>query len=85
MKSQIQVVQSAIAIFNETITYLYKAEETLNKNIKAIEEYTKNVEIRHYNSEVKENIRKHLSFLTLLCNEMNNELDTLVNSMIFAK
>lgn len=85
IKAQVQVVQTTITNFNETITNLHKNEKIFNENIKAIETYTKLFETRVYNLEVKENINQHLTFLTLMCNELNNELSTLITAVLFAK
>ena len=85
LKSQIQVVQSTITNFNESINKLHTAEETFNYNINQIRNYTGNIENERKIAKIEGILSKHLSLLTLIINEVDSELDNLIDAVLFAK
>lgn len=85
LKDQIHVVKTTIENFNSTITNLEKNNNIIEANFKKIENFT-NFETRSYfNLNAKQNTEEHMSFLSLLTNELDNEYSTLINAILFIK
>lgn len=85
MKSQIQVVKTTITNFNETIKNMKFTEQKINENIKMFNEYSKKQTNAINKLKMFELINEHLILLTYLVNELNEELDNLINAILFAK
>ena len=85
LRDQIQVVKTTITNFNETITNLRKTENTFNKNIEILENYTKNTDKFEYSLKMSLDIHKHLSFLELNCERLTTELNSLTYAISLAQ
>lgn len=85
MKSQIQVVKSTIANFNETVKNFKIAEKQINLNIDAFNEYNRKENILINKLITAEAINEHLMLLTFLVNDLNEQFDNFINAILFAK
>lgn len=85
MKSQIQVVRSTIENFNNTITNVEKNNIIFRKNFKLLNNYSKNNTNKIFDLQMKQQLEEHVTLLTLLVTEFKNELDSLINAVLFAK
>lgn len=85
MKDQVHVIKSTIANFNETISQLKFHETHLNENINKINRFSE-MAINSINAlETKEIITQHIGLLSYLSNEINEEIDNLINAVLFAR
>lgn len=85
MKNQIQVTQSAIQNFNNTIRKLNENERTLDNNFvnmkKFIDDLSSNVTIVN----VRSILNQHFSTMSMMTTDLIEEIDTIVNAILFAK
>ncbi|XP_022836924.1 uncharacterized protein LOC111364307, partial [Spodoptera litura] len=85
LKSQSQIVKTTIHNFNNTVTDLKKSENIFSKNLETLANYTKSTNNKILNIDMKQNIDEHLSFLTLVTSEVNNEISMVIDAILFAK
>lgn len=85
MKEQVHVIKTTIANFNESINNLKFSENTLNENIKKINAFMALASSKINKLELAELASQHVNLLTYLTNELNEELDNIINSILFAK
>lgn len=85
LKSQSQIVKTTIRNFNNTITDLRKNKEIFNKNLENLANYTRDTNVKIFNIEMKQDLDEHLSFLTLVTTEVNNEMSMVIDAILFAK
>lgn len=85
MKEQIHVVKTTIANFNESINNLKFNENTLNGNINKINIFIEKTSSKMNKLELAELASQHVNLLTYLTNELSEELDSIINSILFAK
>lgn len=85
LKSQSNVVKSTITNFNTTITDLYQNEQIFNENLNILSNHTKDMNNKIFDIKMKQDIDEHMSLLTLITTEVNNEISTVINAILFAK
>lgn len=85
MKTQIQVVQSTITNFNNSMTHLHHTEEIFNKHLSFMYNFTSATNRTLLNQDLKQNIGDHITLLLLLFTELNREYSNLIQSILFAK
>ena len=85
MKEQIHVIRTTIGNFNDSIGSLKVHEETLNHNIDQINDFL--VKDGQYKLEKDLSIKllSYLNAITYLVNELNEQLDVLLDAILFAK
>lgn len=85
LKEQVLIVKSTISHFNESIVSLKIHEQTFNDNIRKLNSFMQNE--ANFEVEMEESviIISHLNILTYLVTELNEQYDTLINSILFAK
>lgn len=85
LSQQIQVVKSTITNFNNTITNLDKNRIIFNDNFQKLSNFSKNLNNKIYNLEMKQRLDEHFASLSLFVSELENEISTLINAILFAK
>lgn len=85
LSQQIQVVRSTISNFNNTITNLDQNRKIFNENFEKLSNYSKDLNNKIFNLEMKQTIEEHFAFLMLFTNELQNEISTIINAILFAK
>lgn len=84
LKTQSNIVRTTISNFNNCVTDLTNNEKIFNKNLETLTNHTKGVEIKLFNINLKQDLDEHLSLLTLITTEVNNEITTVTNTILFA-
>lgn len=85
LKSQTNVIKSTISNFNNTLTDLSKDEQNFYKNLDVLSNYTQQINTILFDVNLKQDIDEHLSLLILITTEVNNEIATIINAILFAK
>lgn len=85
MKDQIHVVRSTISNFNDSIESLKIHEETLNSNIAQLNDFLVKDQQYKRKNEVSMTLLSYLNTITYLVNELNEQLDVLMDAILFAK
>ncbi|CAH0718929.1 unnamed protein product, partial [Brenthis ino] len=85
LKSQSNVVKSTISNFNSTITDLYTNEKIFNENLNLLSNYTKDIGDKIFSIKMKQDVDEHMSLLTLLTTEIENEISMIINAILFTK
>lgn len=85
VKEQMSVVKATIANFNETMNILKFSEKQFNENINKFNNISKNIADKLNKISLSEQENQHIAMLTYLTNELNEECDNLINSILFAK
>ncbi|KAK9686977.1 Baculovirus F protein [Popillia japonica] len=81
LKSQIQIISSTIRNFNHSASSLKRNEEQLNRNVGLINKLSKDVSKDIDKLKVESLINHHITTLSTLVNEVNNEYDTYIESI----
>lgn len=85
LKSQIQIVQTTIQNFNDSITNLHKNEKIFNENIETLQKYAETLNRDSIYLHVAIHLDQHIQLQQLMTNELNRELSALINAVLFAK
>lgn len=85
LKKQIQVVKTTLTNFNHTINNLNDNRDLLNANLQKIAHFTANIQNHSYSIEFQQTIEENFELLMLLTAELEHELSTLINTILFAK
>lgn len=85
MQEQIHVIRTTIGNFNESISTLKIHEETLNANIAQLNDFFVKDKIFKQKNDVSIKLLSYLNAVTYLVNELNEQLDVLMDAILFAK
>lgn len=85
MKQQVSILSSAINNYNESAQYLKANEKRLNNNINKFNEFAETAANTINSLSNIQLITDHLDLLTQLVGELNEELDVIMNSILFSK
>lgn len=85
LKQQTQIVETAVINFNTTINKLNVNEDIFNNNFKKLQAFSKDIERHVFDIEIKQDVEKHLSLLTLLVTELETEFHSIINTVLFAR
>lgn len=85
LSQQIQVVKSTITNFNNTITNLDKNREVFNENFQKLTNFSKDLNNKIFSLEMKQHLDEHFGSLSMFVSELENEISTLINAVLFAK
>lgn len=85
LKAQSNIIKSTISNFNSTITDLNINEKIFNENLRSLSNYTKDIGNKIFSINMKQDIDEHMSLLILITTEVNNEISTIINAILFAK
>lgn len=85
MKEQIHVIRSTISNFNDSIESLRAHENTMNANTAQLNEFLFNDNKYTRKNDVSLKLLSYLNVITYLVNELNEQLDVLMDAVLFAK
>lgn len=85
LKDQIQVIKSTISNFNDSMKTLKFNELILNENINQLNRFGSAITNKTVELEKSNIVNNHLSLLTYLINEINQQYDVLIDAVLFAK
>jgi hypothetical protein len=85
LKQQTQIVKSAITNFNQTITNLDVNEVLFDKNFKKLQSYFEEVNKNLNDAHITAELNEHLDYVMLIVNELDNEFNLLINSLLFSR
>lgn len=85
LKDQVQVVKTTITNFNTSISQIKKSEAQLNENIKEYNKFAENMIDDTYEIKVVEELLNHLTLLTYVSNELDENYDNIINAILFAQ
>lgn len=85
MKDQIQVTQSAIQNFNTTIKKLNQNEKIVSQNFKTLNSFIQNVNETISLVETRAKFNTHFNALNTMSTDLYDNLDVLINAILFAK
>ncbi|XP_072375875.1 uncharacterized protein [Diabrotica undecimpunctata] len=85
LKDQIQIVQTTISNFNSSITNVERNNNIFDKNFRTIQKLTQDNSKNIFQLNLKQVIDEHLSLITLLISEVNNEYSNIINAILFSK
>lgn len=85
MKQQIHIISSAIKNYNASAQSLKLNENKLNSNIKKFNKFSENTNAKIQSLELNQAITENMGFLSELINELNEEFDVLISSILFAR
>lgn len=85
LKEQVQVVQTTIHNFDNSITNVSENNKLFDENIKKIRKLISGNTKNYFDIARKQTIEEHLSLLTLIVEETDKELTDIINSILFAK
>lgn len=74
-----------ISNFNTTITDLNNNEKVFNENLNLLSNHTKDIGDKIFSIKMKQDIDEHMSLLTLITTEVNNEISTIINAILFTR
>lgn len=85
MKQQIHIISSAIKNYNESAQSLRNNEEKLNENIKKFNLFSKSTSNSLESLSQSQIITEYLTLLFQMITQFNEEYDTIISSILFAK
>lgn len=85
MQEQIHVIRTTMGNFNESVASLKIHEETFNSNIDKLNEYIANDGTYKRKNDVSVKLLSYLNSITYLVNELNEQLDVIIDAILFAK
>lgn len=85
LKDQVQIIGSTISNFNSSITNMEKNNRLFETNFQKIYNLTTSSSKTLFNLELKQTLDEHLSLLTLIISEVNNELISLLDAILLTK
>lgn len=85
MKQQIHIMSDAISDYNKTSQALYLNEQKINENFSKFNKFAKDVVMTINSLTFVQTRIDHLNLLSQLINELNEELDIIVSSILFSK
>lgn len=85
MKQQIHIMSDAISDYNKTSQALYLNEQKINENFVKFNKFAKDVVMTINSLTFVQTRIDHLNLLSQLINELNEELDIIVSSILFSK
>lgn len=85
MKNQIRLTQSAIQNFNSTIKKLNENEKLILKNFKIIDTFINNTDASLPLINLKSTVNTHFITLSSLSEEIYENIEMLLNSILIAK
>lgn len=85
LKDQLQVVQTTIHNFNNSIININVNNKLFDENIQKIRKYISENNENYFGIARKQTIEEHLSLPTLIVEETDKELNNVIDSILFAK
>lgn len=85
LKEQVQIVHSTIRNFNTSITNVERNNLIFDNNFNKLYNMTKSNTENYFKLNLKQLIEEHLTLMTLVMSEINNEYSNIVNAILFAK
>lgn len=85
MKQQIHIISGAIKNYNESAQSLRKNEEKLNENIKKFNHFSKTTSNSLNSLSQNQLITEYLALLSQMIAELQEQYDTIISSILFAK
>ncbi|XP_037049633.1 uncharacterized protein LOC119083924 [Bradysia coprophila] len=85
MQEQIHVIRTTMGNFGESIASLKVHESTLNANIDQLNDFLANDSMYKQRNDISIKLLSYLNSVTYLVNELNEQLDVVVDAILFAK
>lgn len=85
MKQQIHIISDAITNYNESAQSLKINEEKLNENIAKFNKFSKITTDQLHSVSHAQVINDHVSLLTQMSSELNEQYDVIISAILFAK
>lgn len=85
MKQQIHIMTDAISEYNKTSQALYLNEQKINENFGKFNKFAKDAVMTINSLTFVQTRIDHLNLLSQLIDELNEELDIIISSILFAK
>lgn len=85
LKDQAQVVKTTIQNFNSSISNIEENNRIFEINMNKIYNLTLDNSKTQFNQELKQVVDEHISFLTLIISEINNELISIIDATFLTR
>lgn len=85
LKDTVQIIGSTISNFNSSITNMEKNNHLFETNFNKIYNLTTSSSKTLFNLDLKQTLDEHLSSLTLIIGEVNNELISFLDAILLTK
>lgn len=85
MKSQVQVTQSAITNFNNTISKLNSNEKALNQNFLTMKKFVNDLNTNLSITDIRSIMNTHFGVIDGMIEDLTTEVNTIVEAILFAK
>lgn len=85
MNQQVHILTDAIKEYNETANAISTNQNLLNDNIRIFNKFANSTAKRINSMTFAQKVTDHLNLLTLLANELNEEFDIVISSILFSK
>lgn len=85
LKQQVHIISEAISGYNRSALTLKFNEEKLNKNIKIFNKFSNSSIIRINSLTYVQTVMDHLNLLSQITEELDEEFDVIISSILFSK